>query len=209
MNSEPDHAERLLQRAAEGDRSGLDELFALHRDRLRRMVDLRMDPAVKARVDASDVLQEASLRAVQRLDEYLADPDMPFFLWLRFLTLQALTDSYRRHLGARQRDARREVRLFRGPWPEASSMALAEHLIGEGTGPSRAAVRAEQRLRLEQALNSMDRIDREVLTLRHFEHLTNAEVAKELGLDKSAASKRYIRALRNVRGVLEGMGDTP
>ena len=169
------------------------------------MVELRLDPRVRGRIDASDVLQEAALEAFERLENYLGDPKLPFFLWLRFLTSQKVLALHRQHLGAQRRDARREVRLQRGPWPEASTAALANQLLGKLTAPSQAAVRAEGKQRLEEALNDMDPLDCEVLVLRHFEQLTNVEVAKELGLDESAASKRYIRALRKLKGLLDRM----
>jgi RNA polymerase sigma-70 factor (ECF subfamily) len=205
-----DDTGELLRRAAGGDRKGLDELLARHRARLRRMVDLRLDPRIRGRIDASDVIQEASLEAFERLEEYFKEEKLPFFLWLRFLTSQKVLELHRRHLGAQRRDARREVRLHRGPWPQATSVDLANQLLGKLTAPSERAMRAEQRLRLEEALNSMDPLDREVLILRHFEQLTNAETATELGIEESAASKRYIRALKKLKGILDRMpGDMP
>jgi RNA polymerase sigma-70 factor (ECF subfamily) len=195
-----DDTGELLRRAAGGDRKGLDELLVRHRARLRRMVDLRLDPRVRGRIDASDVIQEASLEAFERLEEYIKDRRLPFFLWLRFLTSQKVLEMHRRHLGAQRRDARREVRLNQGPWPQATSVELANQLVGKLTAPSERAMRAEQKLRLEEALNSMDPVDREVLVLRHFEQLTNAEAATELGIEEAAASKRYIRALKKLEG---------
>ena len=198
-----DDTAELLRRAADGDRQGLDELLGRHRTRLTRMVALRLDPRVRGRVDASDVIQEASLEAVERLDEYLKDRQMPFFLWLRYLTSQKVLELHRRHLGAQRRDARREVRLHHGPWPEATSADIAQQLLGKLTAPSERAIHAEQKRRLEEALNTMDPVDCEVLVLRHFEQLTNAEAAAELGLEQSTTSKRYIRGLKKLRGILE------
>jgi RNA polymerase sigma-70 factor (ECF subfamily) len=120
---------------------------------------------------------------------------MPFFLWLRFLAGQRLVDEHRKHLGAAARDAGREVSLYHGALPETSSAALAAHLLSRLTTPSQAAIRAERKIRLQGTLNSMDPIDREILVLRHFEELSNGEAAAVLGLDKSAASKRYARAV--------------
>ena len=130
---------------------------------------------------------------------------MPFYLWLRFLVGQRILELHRRHLGAQGRDAGREVSLYRGPMPEASSAAIAAQLIGRQTSPSQAAMRAERKLRLQEALNGMDPIDREVLVLRHYEQLTNGEAALVLGLDKSAASKRYARALIRLKDLLAAM----
>src|SRR5262249_51526097 len=140
---------------------------------------------------------------------YLRDADMPFFLWLRFLTAQRLLILHRRHLGARARDASRDVSLYRGAMPEASSAALAAQLVGHHTTPSQAAARAELQLRLQDALNAMAAVDREVLTLRHFEQLTNAETARVLGLRESAASRRYARALLRLKDLLTRLGDGP
>jgi RNA polymerase sigma-70 factor (ECF subfamily) len=197
--------DQLLQRLAQGDREGLGTLLERHRKRLRRMVALRLDQRLQGRIDASDVLQEAFLEVAARLPEYLRQPSMPFFLWLRFLTGQKLLELHRHHLGAQMRDAGREVSLHRGSLPEASSAALAAQLLGHDTRPSEAAIRAERKIRLQEALNGMDPLDREVLALRHFEHLNNAETAQVLGLQESAASKRYIRALKKLKEILTHM----
>src|SRR5262245_17043760 len=197
--------DRLLRRAAQGDHQGLGALLERHRKRLRRMVALRLDRRLQGRIDASDVLQEAFVEVSARLPEYLRQPSMPFFLWLRFLTGQKLVELHRHHLGTRMRDAGREVALYRGSLPEVSSAALAAQLLGHDTWPSEAAIRAERKIRLQQALNSMDPLDREVLALRHFEHLNNAEAAQVLGLQESAASKRYIRALKKLKEILSSM----
>ena len=126
-------------------------------------------------------------------------------VWLRFLTAQKLLVLHRRHLGAKVRDAAREISLYRGALPEASSAALAAQLVGHRTTPSAAAMRAEMQIRLQEALNGMDALDREVLALRHFEELSNGEVAQVLGLSKTAASNRYIRALGRLKEMLEGI----
>jgi RNA polymerase sigma-70 factor (ECF subfamily) len=199
----------LLERARSGDRQALGELFARHGDRLRLMVRLRLDRRLQGRVDPSDVLQEAFLEAAERFSQYAANPDMPFFLWLRFLTAQQLLVLHRHHLGAKARDARREVSLYRGALPEASSVVLAAQLVGRRTGPSQAAMRAEMQVRLQEALNFMDPIDWEVLALRHFEQLTNGETARELGLRESAASQRYARALLRLKEILTALPGGP
>jgi RNA polymerase sigma-70 factor (ECF subfamily) len=132
----------------------------------------------------------------------LRDRSLPFFLWLRLTTGQKLQALHRFHLGAEMRDAGREVSLYRGTLPEASSAALAAQLLGHDTGPSEAAMRAERKLRLQAALNSLDALDREVLALRHFEQLTTAETARVLGISDAAAGKRYVRALERLREIL-------
>jgi RNA polymerase sigma-70 factor (ECF subfamily) len=198
----PSEVVRLLRRAEAGDADGWRALLDRDRDRLRRMVALRLDRRLQGRVDASDVIQEAHLEAMTRLPEYLREPSVPFFLWLRLLVGQRLAVLHRRHLGAQARDVGREVSLYRGALPEATSAALAAQLLGRLTRPSEAAIRAERKIRLQTALNTMDPLDREILALRHFEQLNNAEAAQALGLDKSAASKRYIRALRRLKEFL-------
>jgi RNA polymerase sigma-70 factor, ECF subfamily len=203
----PDKSEttRLIEQAVRGDQRALGDLLRRHRERLRRMVALRLDRRLQGRVDPSDVVQEACLDAVRRLPEYHQNPKMPFFLWLRLLVGQRLVDEHRRHLGAAARDVGREISLYRGALPEMTSAALAAHLLGRLTTPSQAAIRAERKIRLQEALNSLDPIDREVLALRHFEELSNAEAAAVLGLDKSAASKRYTRALIRLKDILASL----
>jgi RNA polymerase sigma-70 factor (ECF subfamily) len=196
----------LLQRALAGDESALAGLFHGYRERLRRMIRLRLDRRLSGRVDSSDVLQEAYLEVHKRLSEYARDASaMPFHLWLRLITGQKLTDIHRYHLGAQMRDAGQEVSLYRGRFPQASSVSLAAQLLGRMTSASKAAIRAEHKLIVQEALNGMDPIDREVLALRHFEHLSNDETALVLGLSKSAASNRYIRALRRLKEVLSSI----
>src|SRR5262245_44242413 len=177
----------LLRRATAGDQQALAELFARYRDRLRKMVRLRLDRRMAGRVDASDVLQDAYLDVARRFPEYAAAPSVPFYLWLRALTGQRLVDLHRHHLGAQMRDAGQEVSLYRGALPAASSASLAQALIAGWTSPTQAAVRAELQLRLQEALNSMDALDREVVVLRHFEELSNARAAEVLGIEPSAA----------------------
>jgi RNA polymerase sigma-70 factor, ECF subfamily len=196
---------RLIEQAVAGDQRAWGQLLARHRDRLRRMIALRLDRRLQGRVDASDVIQEASLEAVRRLPEYLKNPTMPFFLWLRFITGQRLMEQHRIHLGAKARDVGREIALYHGALPQTTSAALAARLLGHLTSPSEAAIRAERRIRMQEVLNSMDPIDREILALRHYEQLSNSEVAAVLGLDKSATSKRYARALVRLKEILAGL----
>jgi RNA polymerase sigma-70 factor (ECF subfamily) len=201
-----DEKAALLPRALAGDESALAALFDGYRDRLRRMIRLRLDRRLSGRVDSSDVLQDAYLDVRRRVSEYARDPGaMPFHLWLRLVTGQRLTDLHRHHLGAQARDAGMEVSLHRGPFPQADSVSLAAQLLGRMTSASQAAIRAEHKLIVQEALNSMEPIDREILALRHFEHLSNEETAQVLGLSKSAASNRYIRALRRLKGILSSI----
>src|SRR5947208_10988428 len=149
----------LLQKAAAGDAYALRDLFGRHRERLKRMVHLRLSRRLQGRVDDSDVLQEAHLEIAKSLGEYVKDPKLPFYLWLRHMTGLKLAEIHRRHLGTQLRDADREVTLHRGGLPEADSVSLAAHLLGQLTTPSQAAIRAETRLMVQEALNSMDPVD--------------------------------------------------
>jgi RNA polymerase sigma-70 factor (ECF subfamily) len=202
MADDPGDLALLLQRAASGDQGALHLLFSAYRDRLKRMVQLRLSRRLQGRVDDSDVLQEACLEAAQRFDEYAREPILPFFLWLRHLTALKLAEVHRRHLGTQLRAADREVTLHRGGLPMADSASLAAQLLGTLTSPSHAAVRAETRLLVQEALNAMDPIDREVLALKHFEQLTTSEIAQVLGLSKAGAGSRYIRAIKRLREAL-------
>jgi RNA polymerase sigma-70 factor (ECF subfamily) len=195
--------EDLLRRAKAGDATALGVLFEHYRDRLRKMVRLRLDRRVAGRLDASDVLQEAYLDVTQRFPEYVAAPAVPFYVWLRALTGQRLIDLHRRHLGAKMRDAGQEVSLYRGALPQASSASLAQQLLAGLTSPTQAAIRSEMQLQLQEALNCMDPMDREVVVLRHFEELNNLDTASVLGIEPSAASKRYLRAIRRLKAILD------
>ena len=194
-----------VQRLRSERDSALAELFARHRARLRRMVDIRLDPRVAGRVDPSDVLQEAFMDASNQLQSYLDKLPMQPFLWLRFLTGQRLMALHRRHLGARKRDAKRDVPLPGLGRPQVYSGSLSCHLAGRLTTPSGAVARLEMQARLHEALDGMEPLDCEILALRHFEELTNNEAAEELGISKAAASKRYIRALDRLRKTLAGV----
>jgi RNA polymerase sigma-70 factor, ECF subfamily len=204
-------ADRLLRLAADGDRAAWGSLLERHRDRLRRMVAFHLDRRLQGRVDPSDVIQEAYLEASSRLQEYLQGQSLPFFLWLRLLTRQRLAALHRFHLKAQARDAGREISLYQGALPNASSAALAAQLLGRLTRPSEAALRAEMKIRLQEALNALDPTDREVLALRHFERLSTSETATVLGISEEATKKRHIRAVRRLKEVLSstpgGRGD--
>jgi RNA polymerase sigma-70 factor (ECF subfamily) len=196
--SEPVH---ILLRAGLEQPRAWEAVLSDNRDRLRRFVQLRMHRRLAGRVDPSDVIQDAYLEASRTLDSYLRDPPLPLFLWLRHIVGRRLIDLHRKHLGAQMRDAAREVPLWHGV-PGATSESLAAHLLGQLTAPSQAMMRAEMQLRLQSALESLEPLDREILTLRHFEQLSNAEVARVLEITEAAASKRYVRALDRLHDVL-------
>jgi RNA polymerase sigma-70 factor (ECF subfamily) len=203
MDQDSNDSEDLLRRAAASDEAALAALWERHRARLRPMVRLRPDRRLRGRVDPSDVLKEAYLDLAARLPGYARDRPMPASLCLRLVAGQRLLQVHRRHLGAALRDAGREVSLDRGALPRASSASLAAQLLGRLTTASQPAIRAERQLRLQEILNGMEAMDREILALRHFERLSNGESAAVLGLSQTAANNRYIRALGRLRDRLE------
>ena len=202
MDQTPGDPTDPIEKLRGGDRQALGMLFDQYRDRLRRMVELRLDPRLRARLDASDVVQEAFLDVARDLDAYLADPKLPPLLWLRLHVGRRLTTLHRQHLGTKMRDAGQEISLYQGAQPQASSAALAAMLLGRHTSPTQAAQRAERMLRVQEALNSLDAIDREVLALRHFEQLSRAEAALVLGISQEAGANRYFRALNRLKDIL-------
>src|SRR5262245_7767904 len=195
----------LLRQALDGEEAALAALFGRYRNRLRQMVHLRLDRRLQGRVDPSDVLQEAYLDVAEQLPHYAKKPEMSFFLWLRLVTGQRLMRVHRQHLGAALRDAGREVSLYHGALPHPSSVSLAAQLLGRVTTPSQAAIRAEIQVQLQAAVNGMDPLDREIIALRHFEELSNGEAAQVLHVEPSAASKRYVRALKRLQTILQSI----
>ena len=175
------------------------ELLEEFRGRISRMLAVRMNPRLRGRLDASDVIQDTFMEVHSRLDEYRERNNMPFFLWVRFLAGQKLTQMHRRHLGAGQRDARRELPDALRSMPGATTATLAGCLMSSGITPSEVAMRLEDEERLVEVLDGMRELDREVLALRHFEGLSNLEVAALLEIEPSAASRRYVRALARMQ----------
>ncbi|MDJ0975684.1 MAG: sigma-70 family RNA polymerase sigma factor [Planctomycetota bacterium] len=202
-SNKPDPVVDALAEAGDERQEVLGRAFQELRPRLERMVQMRMDPRLRERIGASDVLQDAWGDVSRRVDDYLADPRMPFFLWVRFITAQKLLQLRRHHVEAQRRDVRRQVPVQGSARPGVTSIALANQLAARGTTPTQAAQRGDVRSQLEQALDQMSEMDREILALRHFEGLTNSEAAAELGIEKKAASKRYLRALERIRDVLD------
>ncbi len=190
-----DIADDLLARMRGGSEEALAEVFSHYRERLRRIVQFRIDYRIAQRVSESDVLQEAYIAAAKRLGHFSQQQEMPAFLWLRLLVGQQLIDLHRQHLQAEMRDARKEVSLQHNAPSPHTSMAIAAQLIGPMTAVSEVVARAERIEHLEATLNQMDPMDREVIALRHFEELSNVETAKVLGIEPAAASKRYLRAM--------------
>jgi RNA polymerase sigma-70 factor (ECF subfamily) len=205
MADEPPAAEPLLARAAAGDAEAWGTLLMAHQERLWRMVAFRMDPRLCGRVDAADVVQDAFVQASAHRADYFRATAAPLFLWLRTIVINKLMEAHRHHLGTRMRDAKREQPLDAPNWRDDTSARLCAQLTAGLTRPSVAAVRGEVTTRLAEALEGMDQIDREILALRHFEQLTNAEAAQVLGIQEDAAAKRHLRALRRLKDVLSDM----
>ena len=199
----PEESQLLRELRADGHEA-FARFFESARRRLRRIAGFRLDYRLRGRVSESDVLQETYVRAAARIDRYLNDPDFPFFVWLRMELQQKLAEIHRQHLGADKRDVRREQP--RRPYRAGqTSVAMAAHLVGQMTSASRLLERAEMIQTLEKALEEINEVDREVIALRHFEELTNVETARILDIEPAAASKRYLRALRRMRGIFERM----
>jgi RNA polymerase sigma-70 factor (ECF subfamily) len=195
--------QRLLELARQGERAAVEQLLEQHRAVLRRMVDLRLDPVLGRRVDASDIVQDVLFEASKRLADYLKSPAMPFHLWLRHLAKDHVIDAHRRHRLAKRRSVDREQSARPG-LPGDSSMDLAAQFLDQELTPASAAIRQEMQRRLESALATMDEDDREMILMRHYEQLSNQEVAALLSLTEAAASMRYLRALRRLRKSLTG-----
>jgi RNA polymerase sigma-70 factor, ECF subfamily len=198
--------EALLADAKGGDAGAVNQLLEGHRDAVRRMIDLRMDQVLKRRVDASDIVQEVLIEANRRLRDYMLDPVMPFHLWLRQMAKDRLIDAHRRHRQAGRRSMDREQPLAVAS-PDQSSINLAAQLRDQQLTPAAAAAWAELQRRFEAACGQLDDQDREIVLMRHFEHLANNEAAESLGLSPQAASMRYLRAMRRLRKLLDGGPD--
>jgi RNA polymerase sigma-70 factor (ECF subfamily) len=205
MQGSPSETGRLLERLRARDPRALDDLFRMYGDHLRRMVELRLDWRLRARIDVSDVLREAHGDAAARLEAYLRGPELTPLLWLRSVVVGRLEAICRLHPGSQVRLNGSEISLRREAVPMAMSAALASMLVGRPTSSTAAAVRAERLIRLEEALNTLDPPDREVLALRHFERLSRAETALVLGTSEQEGARRYIHALSRLKEVIGSM----
>ena len=203
FSNDEQHQLQTLREAAGGEPDALIGLWNTFQSRLEKLVKLRLDRRLQGRLDVEDVLQEAFLDFSKRAKEFAAEPTMPVYLWLRLLTGQRLQLLHRHHLGAQMRNAGREVSLHRGAMPQATSISLAAQLLGRFTSVTQAVQRAELQQTLQQVINDMDPLDREILALRHFEELSNSETATVLNIKPTTASTRHIRALKRLREQLE------
>ncbi len=192
----------MLENARQGDANAVEQLLHEFRLPLRRVIDLRLDPQLARRLDASDIVQDVLLEANQRLIEYLRTPKMPFKLWLRHLAQDRIIDAHRRHRQAQRRSIDKEQPLQRPAWVDESSIQLAAQLIDSEKTPASAAIHHELKIRFEDALTKVSDDDREIIVLRHHEQLSNQDVAAFLGITEAAASMRYLRAIRKLREVL-------
>jgi RNA polymerase sigma-70 factor (ECF subfamily) len=201
--------DRLLSDARDGTPGAVDKLLGEFRDPLRKVIGLRLDPAVARRVDASDIVQDVLVEANQRLTEYLKNPVMPFHLWLRHLAQDRIIDTHRRHRLAQRRSVDREQAIARPAWADESSASLVGQLVDTERTPTSEAIRLELQRRLTVAVDKLSDDDREIVLMRHHEGLSNQEVASALHLTEAAASMRYLRALRRLRTVLVPDGQEP
>lgn len=192
----------LLNEVRQGKPEAVNALLDRHRDALRRMIDMRIDRAVSHRVDASDIVQDVMVEASRRLDDYLADGTMPFHLWLRHMAMDRIIDAHRRHRVARRRSVDREQSLAAAARADRSSIEMFDQLQDQQLTPAAAATQHELVKRFQAAVELLDEPDREVILMRHFEQLSNQEVAQSLGLSGAAASMRYLRAMRRLRDLL-------
>lgn len=199
----PESTDRLLADAGTGAPAAVDALLGEFREPLRRVVSLRLDPALARRVDASDIVQDVLIEATQRLKDYLKNPTMPFHLWLQHLAQDRIIDTHRRHRLAQRRSVDREQPIARPAWADdESSTSLVAQLIDGDRTPASAAIQQELARRLTEAIDELGDDDREIILMRHTEQMSNQDVAASLGLTEAAASMRYLRALRRLRGVL-------
>lgn len=202
--ADPQHTQVLLDRVRGGDEAAINGLLARHREAIKRMIDRRMDRVVQHRVDASDIVQDVMLEANRRLGDYLANPTMPFQLWLRHMARDRLIDAHRRHRVAANRSVDREVSMPRPGPDDRSTDDVVAGIADRELTPAAAATWHELERRFAAAVEQLDEDDRQIVLLRHFEHLSTADAAAALGLSKPAAGMRYLRAMRRLRVLLDG-----
>lgn len=199
MNRHPEN--ELESRVRSGDEHTLSEHFERQRPRLVRMVELRLDPSLRPRLDPADVVQESWLEVARRFPQWRQNDSLPFQVWLRLVTGQTLAKAHRRHLAAHLRDAMKEAPAAESRL-SVSAPSFADAFVASATTPTQAVQREELRARVLAALQELDEVDREIVALRHFEGLSNEEAAAELGIEPAAASKRFTRALLRLRPAL-------
>lgn len=202
MWPEGDKTQQFLQKIKDGDSEAVNGLMDRHRQAVRRLIQMRLDNAIARRVDASDVVQDVMFEASRRLDDYISEPSMPFHLWLRQLARDRIIDMHRRHRTAQRRSVDREQHVVSLGNDDRSAADLASILRDAELTPAASTVRREMEERFLLAVNDLPDDDRELIMMRHFEHLGNSEVAEILGLSAPAAGMRYLRAIRRLRQAL-------
>lgn len=195
--------EQLMAQAKIGDPSAINQLLDRHRNSLRQLVRMRLDHKIQKRVDVSDVVQDVLVEANRRLQKYLADPIMPFHLWLRQIAKDRIIDAHRRHRVSAKRSVDREQQMVAPRGYDQSSIHLASILGDSKLTPAAAALQKEMARKVEQAIAELDEKDCEIIVMRHYEHLSNQEIGQILGLTGPAASMRYLRAIRRLKQVLQ------
>lgn len=203
MWPEPLQTEELLAQAKDGDSSAVNQLMDRHRNSLRQLVRMRLDAKIQKRVDVSDVVQDVLVEANRRLQRYLGDPIMPFHLWLRQIAKDRIIDAHRRHRVSAKRSVDREQAMVAPRGYDQSSIHLASIIGDQRLTPAAAALQKEMARKVEAAIGLLDEKDCEIIVMRHYEHLTNQEIGKVLGLSEPAASMRYLRAIRRLKAVLQ------
>ena len=198
-----DQTDTLLKAAQEGDSDAVNRLLEKHRVPIRRLVELRLDRKVQRRVDVSDVVQDVMIEASGRLEKYLADPQMAFHLWLRQIAWDRIIDTYRRHRQSAKRNMDREQPMTSAASPDQSTLELAIQICDPALTPAAAATQREIAIKVESAIEKLNDQDREIILMRHYEHLSNLDIAEVLGINPPAASMRYLRAVRRLREVLQ------
>jgi RNA polymerase sigma-70 factor, ECF subfamily len=198
-----DQTDALLVAAKQGDGKAVNRLLEKHRGPVKRLVQLRLDRKVQKRVDVSDVVQDVMVEASGRLQKYLDDPVMAFHLWLRQIAWDHIIDTYRRHRVSAKRNMDREQPMSVPGGNDQSTIELAAQLCDPAMTPAAAAAQKEISKRVEAAIEQLNEQDREVIMMRHYEHLSNLEIAEVMKLNPPAASMRYLRAIRRLRQLLD------
>ncbi len=203
MWPEQDKTQELLDQARQGDEGAINALIDRHRNALRHLVRMRLDRKIQRRVDVSDVVQDVLIEANRRLKTYLENPAMPFHLWIRHIARDRIIDAHRRHRGSAKRSVDREQPMVIPGGFDQSSIILAAQLVDGEKTPAARIMEKELAQRVEQAIAELDDLDAEVIVMRHYEQLTNQEIAQALELTEPAASMRYIRAVRRLRELMQ------
>ncbi|WP_146399532.1 sigma-70 family RNA polymerase sigma factor [Planctomycetes bacterium CA13] len=198
-----DQTETLLAAVRGGDTDAVNRLLERHRESVRRLVQMRLDRKVQRRVDVSDVVQDVLVEANGRLEKYLDDPAMAFHLWIRQIAWDRIIDTYRRHRVSAKRNMDREQAMSAPAGHDQSSVQLAAQLCDPALTPAAAATQREIASKVEAAIEQLGDQDREIVLMRHYEHLSNLEIAEVLRLNPPAASMRYLRAIRRLRELLD------